>query len=543
MPVSLVLDGFLYAGAPQLNHEGFPAFTHDIAEQALQVLMTSSLGDTFYVRREVFTGQAIRVLSLAATTDPELFAHSLVYAREAGSMRLLPTLGLALLSKAHPSYFAVVFPRVIKTQRELRDFLIICRQGGIRGGLGRSVKRAVGKYLLDLSEYHFIKYGRAHGDFSLRDALRLVRPKPTSERQQLMALLIAKGVRAVSDDLLGSVFPQIACWKEFLETRDSTRRLQLIERGRLPYEAVLGAMRPNPTMWRALVCQMPTMALLRHLATLTRSGALDQEETLDYVCQRLTDPRAVRASRILPFRFYTAWSTLSSNVGGQSRVFERLNETLEQALHASLSNLPDLQGSVCIGVDVSGSMDWGLFPDAQNDCPLTSRRTSGPRLVEVAALFAAGLAHRYADSARVIPFNERALQFHDDPDMSVLDTVRRISKMCAGGTDLSAPLRLLLERNASVSHFIGITDCEEWTHRGFLSAWRRYRDRVNPKAQAYLLTLAPYGHSPTPPSEPGVHYFYGWSEELVRHLALSASGGTQLSAVREWTKDIDLSAG
>ena len=59
-------------------------------------------------------------------------------------------------------------------------------------------------------------------------------------------------------------------------------------------------------------------------------------------------------------------------------------------------------------------------------------------------------------------------------------------------------------------------------------------------ALACLLTLAPHTDRPTPPSEHGVHYFFGWSEAVLAHLALVTSGGGQLEQVRSWPLEMDL---
>lgn len=487
---------------PIVNHEGFPAFHHSLPEQALQVLLTSTLSSTYYVDAERITGEISMVLKAASQHHPELLARSVVYARETGCLRLLPTLGTAYLSTTRPDLFARVFPRVVTTPRELCDLVSMCRRGAVRKGLGRSVKRAMGRFLLDLSPYHFIKYGR-----TLRPVLRLVRPRPETPEQALMLRILSRGIKAASVEELAGPFPQLAAWKRFLATGE----LALIEEGRLPYEAVVGARRPTLQMWHLLCRQLPQLALLRHLAMLERNFILDDKETRAYVCARFSDREAVRRSRVLPFRYYTAWSAWRANWCTD------VKDALAAGLEASLGNLPDLSGRICLAVDISGSMEM----------PVTER--SRIRLVDVAALLAAALARKAPERTRVIPFNHLPHPFELRPQESVFSTLRRLAQMCRGGTDLAAPFRVLDE---PVDHYIGITDNMDWAGWGFLPAWRRYRE-AHPQAQAYLLTLAPYPELPAPENEPGVHFLYGWGESVVAHLALCASGGTQLDALPE----------
>ncbi len=486
-----------------LNREGFPAYLRSLPEQALQVLLTSNLHSTFYANAERITREAALVLKAASERHPELLARSLIYARETGCMRRLPTLGLACLSKTHPELFARVFPRVVTTPRELRQFLWFCR-GAVRKGLGRSLKRAIGRFLLDLSPYHLIKYRR-----TLQDPLRLARPRPGTPTEALKMRVLSRGVQAATDRELDEHFPAVAAWKRFQATQD----LALIETGRLPYEVVVGACRPDANLWRAALRQMPQLALLRHLSTFATWKLLDEPDTLDYLRGRFLDREAVHRSRVLPFRYYTAWLA--------ARGASALQEALAVGLEASLGNLPDLPGRICLAVDVSGSMD----------CPLTPERRAGStRLVDIASMLAASLARHAPERTRVIPFNHNAWDFPLDPAEDVFETVLRMADLCGGGTDLAAPLGILTE---PVDHYIGITDCEDWAGEGFLEAWRRYRATYNPKAQAYLLTLTPFCELPAPAGEPGVHFFYGWGESVVAHLALAASGKTQLDALPE----------
>jgi len=544
--VSGIAEALTYIKADCLNHEDFPAFRRSLEEQALQILLTGNLHDTFYLNRQVVAKEAYEVLEAMCQKDPELYARMILYAREAGCMRILPVVATVILSKAVTGLFAKVFPRVVRTPRELRDFLMICRKSPIRKGLGRALKRSVSEYLLGLSEYHLLKYGRNKGDFSLQDAVRTVHPKARSESERYLLKLILDGKKALEPSILSEHFPQIAAWQDFLEAKHPAERIRLIEQGRLPYEVVVGSVKPGRLLWRALALQMPLMALLRHLKTLIRSRALNCKDTLQYVCSRLTDAENIRRSRILPFRFYSAWKELRrhseayerflsnfipSHVPwyGQCRViYSDVLDALEKAILLSLTNLPDLPGKVCIASDVSGSMCGGISLSGTT------------MLVEIAALFSAALAHKCSSDAIILPFNDRVIPFERVEGESIMEFIERMKLLCGGCTALSAPISLLMEKNISVDHFIGITDNEEWAtdsygNRGFLSVWRHYRrKKANNNARAYLLTLAPYRNAVAPETEPGVHYFYGWSDELVKHLSLCAQESNQLDIVRSW---------
>ena len=48
---------------------------------------------------------------------------------------------------------------------------------------------------------------------------------------------------------------------------------------------------------------------------------------------------------------------------------------------------------------------------------------------------------------------------------------------------------------------------------------------MNPNTQAFLITIVPYLHAVAPASEKDVHFIYGWSESVLRYIALKINGG------------------
>ena len=374
--------------APARNREGFPCFKHSLPEQALQVLLTGTLSDTFYMKAESVTAEAVQVLQAMKQEDPDLLARMIVYAREAGCLRLLPTMATVLLSTAgRPDLFEAVFARVVRTPRELRNFLVLSKRTPLRKGLGRCTKRAVGRYLRGLSDYSLLKYGSSDGPFSLRDAVRLVRPRPRDAREALVFRMLTHGRGSISPDSLERHFPQAHAFMRLQQATTSEEAIRCITEGRLPPEVVLGALKPDVDIWRALAPQMPMLALLRHLATLVRTGAFEDAALLDFVCEQLGDRDAIRASRVLPFRYYAAWKALDPtelesqgwrrplsgrtlppplwypiNGGPDSkesttRTLTRLRWALEKAVDLSLDNLALPTGKVCLALDVSCSME------------------------------------------------------------------------------------------------------------------------------------------------------------------------------------------
>ncbi len=514
---TIAADPYLQSNV--LNHEGFPAFTRGAREQVLQALQTGNLEPTFYVDRREVSRAALASFEAMAQSDPGYLARAIVYARTEGFIRSAPILALAVLSKANPGLFRLIFPQVVRTPNDLLDFLAAVRGKVVGRGLGRAVKGAIGEWLASISEYHVVKYGSVGRGWSLRDALRLARPKPASERQsRLYRYLLGS---STEEDRLSFYrdFAQLA-WFELLKSRakdepeslSEAEAIRFVTEGRLPYEAVVGVVQPTKGLWVELMRQMPYQALLKHLNALERASVFADEESVAYVAQRLTDATALRRARILPFQLLAAVKAFQGNL--------QVKFVLDAALNLSFAGMPALPGKVAIGVDVSGSM--------QN--PVSARSTV--RCSEVASLFAAALWKSAPDS-EVLPFDLRVHEFlarEQCREEALYSVAARIANLGGGGTCLALPVEWLHANRVKADLLIEITDSEDWAGRGFLAAWREYK-RVVPAARAVLVQLTPNRALAAPPAEPGVHYVHGWSDAVVRFVAQVAAGSSQVAAV------------
>lgn len=530
----LKLFGDAYLTAPHKNYHGFPSFERTPEERALQVLTTGVFENTFYAQTPKLVKEALEAFGQMATRDAKLFAQMIVYARNEGLLRTVPITALAILSYTDSELFARAFPLVIRTPNDLKDFVMLIRRGDVRAGLGRSVKRAVNAWLNDLSPYHAIKYGSRGSDATLRDVLRLTHPQPKDARNEVLFSYLVNGLSDKNSDGVREWLPQVWAFEQLKRTTVKDEQLRWIAEGRLPYEAVVGALSPDAMLWSELMKQMPLMALLRHVNTLARTQVLSKWNGDAYVAERLSDRVAIERSKVLPFRFYTALQNLDDGVS------RRVREAIEVALEHSFANTPTLPGVTCIAPDVSGSMR----------SPLSGKGKT--RYVDIAAIFAAACLKHSHDSV-VLPFEHRVVNVRLSSRDSLMTTAEKLARIGGGGTAVASPITYLLEKKIRVDTFIGITDNEDWCYgwdgktlgqfwtapsqrgetHGFLNAWRQYKAKVNPHARAFLLTIAPYRHAVAPPKEAGVYFVYGWSDAVLPFIAQTVSGeGTQLDAVR-----------
>lgn len=470
--------------ADTTNREGYPAYTRSLEEQYVQTLLTNTIGNTFYADSDTLLSEADALHDQMLERNPEFVAKALVFARNKGLMRLQPIFGLAKLSSISTELFAKIFDNVVLIPSDLQDFFTILEGLG-RGQGGRSIKRQVTRFLNNISEYWAIKYnGRGRG-YSLGDIVKTVHPKPISDKQKaIFAYLVGKEYDKTQ-------VMQISAYEALKKTTDVKEQIALIQEGKLPHEVVTGVIKPDKEIWNAILQQMPIFALLRNLNTLDRAGILD--ENRNYITSILNDPERLAKSKILPFRFVTAFHQVEK---------AWIKDVLRQAVEMTFDNLPEIYGKTAVFLDVSGSMEGDYL--------------------RIGSVFAVALYKKTKGNGIFWTFDTRV--YDPQPSMydSILTQAERIK--AGGGTDTGAPVEKLRKDNIYVDNIIIITDEQQNTGSPFYKELEKYRRSINPNTKAFVIDIAPYRSAMIPLTDKNTHYIYGWSETVLEYIAMSIKG-------------------
>jgi 60 kDa SS-A/Ro ribonucleoprotein len=153
------------------------------------------------------------------------------------------------------------------------------------------------------------------------------------------------------------------------------------------------------------------------------------------------------------------------------------------------------------------------------------------RPAEIASIFGAALAKRTEDCVLII-FDTSAKVMKYVRSDSVLSIARSMN-FHWGGTDCSAPIRLLMKNKEVIDNFVILTDGEHW-HGGYGpdEAWKDYRKKFNGEALAFHINLQPYGDYLASETDKSVHLVQGWSDDVLRYIAYCNSEEDQLEAVK-----------
>ena len=274
------------------NHEGALAWRMTPEwELYSTVVTTMGVEDKFYESGEE---RVRRIADLVRKVEPEFVAQLAVYTREEMHLRSVPLLLLVELDCCHQGDTLVskAVGRTIQRADEITELLMcyLWRTGKPDlSGLSNQLRKGLAEAFNKFDEYQFAKYNRKNREVTLRDALALVHPKPKDDRQ-------------------ADIFRKIK--SDTLET-PVTWETELSAVGQRHFESEEEKEEAKREVWQKLVQghRLGYMATLRNLRNMLKLGM--DEETMQMVCNYISNPEAVRKSKQLPFRFLSAFLELT----------------------------------------------------------------------------------------------------------------------------------------------------------------------------------------------------------------------------------------
>lgn len=301
---------------PIRTHEGGPAVRINHFQQLRRSVMSCLLWEKEFYE----DGQSIleRIWASCEHVQPIHISAIAVEARHDMHLRHVPLVLLcAIIKHGDPVITESAIPLVISRVDEIPELLAMYwggtdwRKGKKvnKHGLPHAMQRGLATAFARFDEYALAKYDRDNG-VKLRDALRVIRPKPATKAQGRLWKRVLDRKLKVPDT-----------WEVALSGGADKQETftRLIEEGTLGY-----------------------LALLRNLRNMEQAG-VDKK-----IVTRAIEARK-GAHRVLPFRYVAA-----------ARAVPGFEPSLDKALLACIAEMPELDGETTILVDVSGSMDEKL---------------------------------------------------------------------------------------------------------------------------------------------------------------------------------------
>jgi hypothetical protein len=391
------------------THEGATGYARD-AQSELFLLAVAHMGDgSFYEPQADRDARLTGLIRAVAAADPGWMAAFVPWLRDAANMRTASALRRADEPGELLAYWTSRYGRSIPIP--------------VKRGTADAVNRLY-------TERSLLKYDTPSHGYRFGDVIELVHPAPdTAWREDLYRHAISR--RHNRDEpvpaSLETVRASIALRQEAARSPRVLLDTAALQAAGMTWEDVLslaGTALPKKDLWTALIPVMGYMATIRNLRNFDEAGLPDT------IADRIADPEQVAKSRQFPFRFLAAHQATAGSM--------RRGWPLEQALNASLRNVPGLDGRTLVLVDRSASM-FG---------PVTAK--SGLNNADAAALFGTALALRAAHG-ELVQFGTGSEQVRFRAGDSVLAVTDRFSSL--GGTDTADAVRRWYKRHDRVVIF------------------------------------------------------------------------------------------
>jgi hypothetical protein len=457
------------------NLAGGQAYSQSNELALVSLLLTSFVNDQFYRNAQTSLDE-LRKLS-TKVKDKEFIAKAAIFARDRFGMRSIThALAGELTSQLEgaewgKNFYDKVVVRV-DDMTEIMSYYLAYKTSKDSPKFPNALKKGFAKAFDKFDGYQLAKYKGDNKDVKLVDLVNIVHPVPTMRNKEALELLIKgelKNTQTWESKL--SLAGQMAESEEDLTKLKSDAWSELISTRKLGYFALLKNL-------RNIISQSP--------------------DSISAACEMLVDEKLIKNSRVLPFRFSTAYEEISK-VGSSKEVREVLM-AINQALDISVANVPVFDGETLVVMDVSGSM---------------SGRPS-----EIASLFGAILAK--VNNCDVMTFSTNANYMSYNPMDSVM-TIRNSFRFSGGGTNF----RSIFQRaNKKYDRVIILSDMQGWI--GYESPTRQfaeYKTKFSANPFVYSWDLAGYSTLQLP--EQNVFALAGFSDkvfDIMKMMELDKKG-------------------
>lgn len=450
-----------------VNAMGENAYQLSAKEELVSTCMTTFLsGDHYYeTEKEVVN----RIVNKLNEVDPLFAAKLALYVRNEGNLRSVSHLIAATIAKraSGTEWSKRFYNKIVVRPDDMSEILsAYAVQNKMDLKKIRKIPNAIKKgfkiALERLDAYQIDKYKMNSRQVKMLDLVNLFHPKGTQRNQQAYHNLI-------NGESLAGLYASKVLEKEMTKAGQKTQGKSVQEKEAAKKEAIETVL--------SNVKGMPVMNLLRNL----RNIIMYAPDSVEEACLQLRNEDKILKSRLLPFRFATAYEEIEKmgysdkkedtsiafesdykNTKVSSIQFHHLKEqvldAIEDALQISCKNIPELDGNTAILIDHSGSVrgDGG----GSSRVSAFSKTTSAM----IGNLFGSMMAYRQKN-VYIGLFGDRLIPVKVDRNKRLLDFNKESFKKgegCGGGTEQGIYdfFRQAVSEKKKIDNVIVFSDCQ-----------------------------------------------------------------------------------
>lgn len=436
------------------NCMGEMAYALTAKEELVSTVLTTFLGDSYYEKE---TEIVKRITSKLAEVDPLFAAKLALYARQQANMRSVTHLIAATIAPRLTGleWSGRFYNKIVVRPDDMSE-IVSCYANMNKMDLKKirripnSVKRGFKKALERLDAYQIDKYKMNNRQVTMIDLVNLFHPKPTQKNNEAYKNLL-------TGKSLAGLYTTKVLEKEMSKAGQNKTSQADVDAAKS--EAIADVL-DN-------VAGMPIMNLLRNLRNIITMAP----DKVDEACRQLRIREKILKSRLLPFRFATAYAEIEklSNRTTTSIAFEKdgsdintlkkkVLDAIEDALQIACENIPTLEGNVAILVDHSGS--------CRGDGGGSSRVSAFSKTTTamIGNLFASMLAWKQ-DNVYIGLFGDKLINVPINRDQKLLDFNKQSFNMgakCGGATEQGIYdfFSLAINEKKKIDNVVVFSDCQ-----------------------------------------------------------------------------------
>ena len=517
------------------NFMGEMAFKMEDKEELISTVMTTFLQDEYYEKEAT---KIARIQELLKKVDPLFAAKLAIYARNEGNLRSVTHFIAAEIAKyvSGSEWGKRFYDKIIVRPDDMSE--IVSAYAHINGmsqknisKIPNAMKGGFKTALERLDAYQIDKYKMQNREVSLIDLVRLFHPKGNQKNAEAFK-------RLVNGESLEGLYETKIFEKEMTKAGQLTKGATEDEKKEAKHEAISEVL--------GNIKGMPIMNLIRNL----RNIILYAPDKVEDACAQLRIKDKILKSRLLPFRFATAYAeiekmswnkpntdtaiTFESDKAEEELTMIQFHslkrsvlDALEDAIQYSVENIPELEGNVAILVDHSGSCRG----DAGGSSAVSAFSKTSTAMI--GNLFGSMMAYRQKN-VYIGLFGDKLIDVPMDRNMKMLD----FNKMsfdrgacCGAGTETGIYdfIRKCIIEKKKVDNVVVFSDCQigngsynftpwygsKMTDRGdhFHELFNKFK-KLNPKCNWIVVNLRQSGGTSVFDKSMRILNIAGWSDKI-----------------------------
>ncbi|XP_057190072.1 60 kDa SS-A/Ro ribonucleoprotein [Triplophysa rosa] len=386
------------------------------------------------------------------------------------------------------------------------------------GMWGRALRRAVTDWYNSqdgMSLAQAVTKCKHRAGWSHQDLLRLSHMKPASDTVALVCKYITKGWKGVQEaygdkeksEDLQKVFAYLEAVEKSKHCTDELELIHLIENYRLEKEQILTNHLKFKEVWKALLKEMPVVALMKHLGKLTADKFLARGSPyVAAVCERIQEETALKKAKTHPFNILVASENYKRGHGRRGKLKwepERdIVEALDCAFGRSLSTVEPTGKRFLVAVDVSSSLS-------------SVAHGSSISTVAIAAAMCMVLTRTEPDTQVVIFSDGAVAPCAKSSDLTLMQVATQFIKTPGGSTDCALPITWASENDKTVDVFIIFTNNQVCGRENPAETLKTYRQKRGVFSKLIVCGMIASGLSIADPEDRGMLDICGFDSRAV----------------------------